>query len=110
MEELEALLGTSTTEAQAPAEGEGKKKKKKKDAEAKPVPAEEVKATVAETPAVELTAEEKEAAIKEALKKRTAGGQQKANPKATALLAAQIEKAERKQKGKKSGKAEDYDR
>jgi hypothetical protein len=109
LEELEALLGTSTTEAQAPAEGEGKKKKKKKDAEAKPVPAEEVKAS-AETPAVELTAEEKEAAIKEALKKRSTGGQQKANPKATALLAAQIEKAERKQKGKKSGKTEDYDR
>ena len=61
MEELEALLGTTTNEAQAPAEGEGKKKKKKKDAEAKPVPAEEVKAA-AETPAVELTAEEKEAA------------------------------------------------
>ena len=71
-------------------------------------PAEEVKAEV-ETPAVELTAEQKEAAIKEALKKRTAG-QQKSNPKGAALLAAQIEKAERKQKGKKSGKAEDYDR
>jgi hypothetical protein len=56
-----------------------------------------------------LTAEQKEAAIKEVLKKRTAG-QQKSNPKGAALLAAQIEKAERKQKGKKSGKAEDYDR
>lgn len=47
--------------------------------------------------------------MKEALKKRNAAGQQKQSSKSAALLAAQIEKADRKQKAKK-GKAEDYDR
>jgi hypothetical protein len=42
------------------------------------------------------------------LKKRNAG-QQKGGEKA-AVIAAKIEKAERKQKNKKAGKADDYDR
>ena len=79
MEELEALLGGSlTTETQAATEGESKKKKKKKAGEAETKPAaEDVKQEEkTEQPVVELTPEQKEAAIKEALKKRTAGGAQ----------------------------------
>jgi len=120
MEELEALLGGVPTPAvQAETEkkpevaatvvvgeGEGKKKKKKKKAGDEEKKADEPKP--AETPAVELTAEEKEAAIREALKKRAAGsGQHKGKE---TLLTAKIEKAERKQKSKKAGKAEDFDR
>ena len=55
-----------------------------------------------------MTPEQKEAAIKEALKKRNAT-QQKSG-KDTAILAAKIEKAERKNKSKKAGKADDFDR
>ena len=62
-----------------------------------------------EQPAIELTPEQKEAAIKEALKKRKAA-KSGAGKSAAATLAAQIEKAERKQKGGKKGKADDYDR
>ncbi len=54
-----------------------------------------------------MTPEQKEAAIKEALKKRNAT-QQKSG-KESAILAAKVEKAERKQKAKK-GKADDFDR
>ena len=43
------------------------------------------------------------------MKKRTAAAQAKTGAKASALLTAQIEKAERKQKSKK-GKADDFDR
>lgn len=46
--------------------------------------------------------------MKEALKKRNAV-QQKGGESA-AVLAAKLEKVERKQKGKKSGKADDFDR
>ena len=56
----------------------------------------------------ELTPEEKEAAIKEALKKRqAAAGAQKS--KGDAVLGAKLEKQERKQKAKK-GKNDDRDR
>ena len=54
-----------------------------------------------------MTPEEKEAAIKEALKKRAIGTQQKG--KTEALVGAKLEKQERKAKAKKS-KAEDRDR
>lgn len=109
MEELEALLGTSTTTESQAAEGEKKKKKKKaakEEGEAESKPVEEAKEEA--QPVVELTPEQKEAALKEALKKRNAAGQ-KQSGKSAALLAAQIEKADRKQKSKK-GKADDYDR
>ena len=113
MEELEALLGTSTTTESQAAEGEKKKKKKKaakEEGEAESKPVEEAKEEAKEEaqPVVELTPEQKEAALKEALKKRNAAGQ-KQSGKSAALLAAQIEKADRKQKSKK-GKADDYDR
>ncbi len=45
--------------------------------------------------ATELTPEQKEAALKEALKKRNAAAQ-KGGAKSSAILTAQIEKAERK--------------
>lgn len=54
-----------------------------------------------------MTPEEKEAAIKEALKKRQAATQGKG--KSEALLSAKLEKQERQAKAKKS-KAEDRDR
>lgn len=54
-----------------------------------------------------MTPEQKQAAIKAALEKRNAANQR--GSKESVLLAAKAEKAERKQKGKKS-KADDFDR
>ena len=121
MEELDALLGSipaaktteSTTtgaskaEAQPTASGEGKKKKKKKNKAAGEGAEEKKEEKPAATEATELTQEQKEAAIREALKKRAGGQAQKG--KDAVLLTAKIEKAERKQKAKKS-KGDDYDR
>ena len=56
-----------------------------------------------------MTPEQKEAAIKEALKKR-AGTQKGASKDASVLLTAKIEKADRKQKSKKGTKTDDRDR
>lgn len=60
-----------------------------------------------------MTAEQKEAAIKEALKKRNAGANAAQKSKEAALLAAKLEKVERKTKASKKAagtKGEDFDR
>ena len=57
-----------------------------------------------------MTPEQKEAAIKEALKKRAGGAQKSTAKDGSVLLTAKIEKAERKQKAKKGTKTDDRDR
>lgn len=111
MEELDALLGSSnpTIEKKADAPvvsaeaGEGKKKKKKNKTKET---SEDQKTEKQPEVVHELTAEQREAAVKEALKKRNAGNQQKGKDTLTAML----EKADRQKKGAKSGKADNFDR
>lgn len=95
MGELGIESKASTGESKSKKKRNRKKNKAQNAEEAKPV--EEAK----ETP--EVTAEDKEAAIKEGLKKRLAG-KGKGGSKKTNLRGAKIAAAEKKQKEKKKAK------
>ena len=101
MGELGIESKASTGESKSKKKRNRKKNKAQNAEEATPVEAAKPEEEVKETP--EVTAEDKEAAIKEGLKKRLAG-KGKGGSKKTNLRGAKIAAAEKKQKEKKKAK------